>query len=42
MASFKDQQLQIIKNLGDVLSFSYDLQRINRLAKTKPKLLVEQ
>ena len=41
MASFKDQQLQIIKNLGDVLSFSYDLQRINRLAKTKPKLLVQ-
>ena len=41
MSTFKQQQLEIIKNLGDVLSFSYDVQRVNRLAKTKPKILVQ-
>lgn len=41
MSTFKQQQLEIIKSLGDVLSFSYDLQRVNRLAKTKPKVLVK-
>lgn len=41
MKTFKTEQLEIIKNLGDVLSFSYDLQLINRSAHSKPKTLVK-
>lgn len=39
--SFKQQQLEMLRTLGEVLNFSYDLQRINRLAKHKPKDLVK-
>lgn len=41
MSNFKQQQLEILKNLGDVMNFSYDLQRINYLAKKSPKKLVK-
>ena len=41
MISFKEKQLELIQNLGDVMYFSYDLQRVNRLAKTKQKELVK-
>ncbi|MBP3389976.1 MAG: nucleoside kinase [Clostridia bacterium] len=41
MKSFKEKQLELIQNLGDVMYFSYDLQRVNRLAKTKQKELVK-
>ena len=41
MQTFKTEQLEMIKNLGDVLKFSYDLQLITRFAKTKPKRLVK-
>lgn len=41
MTTFKEKQLEIIQSLGDVMNFSYDLQRVNRLAKTKQKDLVK-
>jgi len=42
MSSFKQQQLEIIKSLGDILSFSFNLQEINRLVKEKKTSLIKR
>lgn len=41
MQTFKSQQREIIKNFGDMLQFSYDLQLVNRFAKKSPQKLVK-
>lgn len=41
MKNFKEQQLDMMRSLGDVFHFSYNLQVVNALAKEKPKTLVQ-